>query len=76
MTLKDVSEKQVVLIKRLVGGFGQRRRLLGLGIYPGEAVRILHNSVFGGPILIEVRGNEVAIGKTVAADVEVEDLPK
>jgi Fe2+ transport system protein FeoA len=76
MTLKDVKEKQVVLIKQLAGGFGQRRKLLGLGIYPGEAVRVLHNSAFGGPILIEVRGNEVAIGKTVAADVEVEDLPK
>jgi len=75
MTLEEVSEGQVV-VKSLWGGFGQRRKLLSLGIYPGEKIRVIQNSAFGGPVLLEVRGVEVAIGRGVARKVEVENLKK
>jgi len=72
MTLDQVSENQEVVVKNLLGGFGLRRRLHGLGIYPGERLKVLNSALMRGPILLEVRGVEVAIGRGVAGKVEVE----
>jgi len=72
VTLRDVKAGQMVVIKSLWGGFGQRRKLLGLGIYPGEKIKMLQSAGFGGPVLIEVRGVEVALGRGIAGKVEVE----
>lgn len=72
MTLDQAKENQIVMVKNLLGGFGFRRRLHGLGIYPGERLKVLNSAVMRGPILLEVRGVEVAIGRGVASKVEVE----
>ena len=72
MTLDQVQEGAVVVVKSLFGGFGFRRRLMALGIYPGERLRVIKSGFFGGPILVEVRGSEVAIGRGAASRVEVE----
>ena len=76
MTLDQAREGQVVVVKDLLGGFGFRRRLLSLGIYPGERLRVVKSGFFGGPILVEVRGTEVAIGRGAASRVVVEPAEK
>ncbi len=72
MTLDQAREGQIVVVRELLGGFGFRRRLLSLGIHPGEKLRIIKSGFFGGPILVEVRGAEVAIGRGAASRVVVE----
>jgi len=76
MTLDQVRENQEVIVRNFLGGFGFRRRLYGLGIYPGERLKVLNNALMRGPILLEVRGVEVAVGRGVACKVEVELCPE
>ncbi len=74
MTLAQADEGQRVMIKSLEGGFGFKRRLLSLGIRPDQKVRVLKSAAFGGPLLVEVEGSEVAIGRGAADKVEIELL--
>jgi ferrous iron transport protein A len=57
------------------GGFGLRRHLEALGLYPGDAVRVVQVSALRGPVLVEASGRRLAIGRGVASRVfvQVED---
>ena len=55
------------------GGHGAARRLAELGLTPGQPVRIL-SAGRGGPILVEVRGSRIALGRGMAAKVLVRRL--
>ena len=52
------------------------RRLLAklnqMGIRPGDSMRVLRIAPMGGPVLIEVNGREVALGRGVAEKIFVE----
>lgn len=72
MTLAQAQEGEIVVVKNLEGGFGFRRKLLSLGIYPEQKLRVLKSGILGGPILVEVQGAEVALGRGAAMKVEVE----
>jgi len=72
MTLAQAVEGQVAVVKNLEGGFGFKRKLLNLGIRPDQKIRVLKSAAFGGPILVEVQGSEVAIGRGAAEKVEIE----
>ena len=72
MTLAQASEGQELTVKNLAGGFGFRRRLLGLGIHPDQHLYVLKSGILGGPILVRVSGSQVAIGREAADKVEVE----
>lgn len=52
------------------GGFGVSRRLAELGFTPGEPVRVLAAGR-GGPVLVEIRGTRLALGRGMAAKVFV-----
>lgn len=58
----------------LGGGHGAARRLAELGLTPGERVRVL-SAGRGGPILVEVRGTRIALGRGMAAKVLVRRQP-
>ena len=72
MTLAQAEEGQMVVVRSLKGGFGFRRRLMGLGIQPEQKLLILKSGILGGPILVRVEGSEVAIGRGMANKIEVE----
>ena len=74
MTLSQTEEGDLVMVKSLDGGFGFKRRLLSLGIGPGQKLRVLKSAAFGGPILVEVQGAEVAIGRGMAQKIFVEPI--
>ena len=50
---------------------GQARRLEALGILPGSVVTVINNSG-RGPLLVEVRGSRVALGRGVSGRIQVE----
>ncbi|HIE47533.1 TPA: ferrous iron transport protein A [Candidatus Bipolaricaulota bacterium] len=52
------------------GGRGATRRLAELGLTPGAAVRVL-SAARGGPVLVEIRGSRIALGRGMAAKVLV-----
>lgn len=54
----------------IAGGHRIRMRLLSLGIHPGETVTIVRRNP-GGPLLIEVKGGRVGLGRGIATAVSV-----
>lgn len=53
---------------------GLARRLIALGLTPGAEIRVVQNRGHG-PLIIEVHGARLALGRGQAAHVAVEPLP-
>ncbi len=72
MHLIDVG---VGILTKVVGFDGDpksQNRLFQHGIYPGDEARILRTAPLKGPLLVEVSGRELAIGRTIAKNIVVE----
>ena len=69
--LDQVQEGKKAKVIEIKGGRSVRQRLAEMGVHPEDIVGIVRSSVFGGPLLIDIRGNEVAIGRCVAQKIEV-----
>lgn len=54
------------------GGEGIERKLRQLGLNPGELVYVRRQAPFGGPILVEVNGRTIAVGRGIAGKITVE----
>ncbi|MCK5766771.1 MAG: ferrous iron transport protein A [Candidatus Atribacteria bacterium] len=72
ITLEKVKENQKVKVISISGGWGVRQRLGCLGIHPGDIIMIKKSAIMRGPILIEIHGNQVALGRGVASRILVE----
>lgn len=74
MNLLSVDNGRWVKVKNFRGGSGMQRRLAQLGFLPGNRVRIIRSAPFRGPLLLEVEGREIVLGRGIAAHVIVEYL--
>ena len=72
MTLIQAQSGQIVRIASFSGGAGLEHKLRQLGLVPGDTARVLRFAPLGGPVLIEVEGRSIALGRGVAAKVIVE----
>lgn len=70
--VRDHTSLRILLIS---GGWVVRRSFNQLGIHAGDCVQVVRRAPFGGPLVIESRGTQVAIGKQLAEKVRVELLP-
>lgn len=69
--LSDIAAGEGAILLTLRGGRAVNNRLASLGFTPGARVSIVQN--YGrGPLLIEVRGACVALGRGEAAKIIVE----
>lgn len=73
-TLIDIDSGKMVKILKISGGKRVRQHLQCLGIHAGDIVTLKKSSFLGGPILLEVNGYDIALGKGVASKIEVEEL--
>ena len=73
MTLYRNESETRVRILSITGGRPIKRLLSGLGIRPGDSVLIKRNARFGGPVLVERDGTQVALGRGVAECILVEE---
>jgi ferrous iron transport protein A len=48
------------------------RKLKQYGLHIGDTLRVLRSAPLGGPLLVEVNGRELALGRTVAENLLVE----
>jgi Fe2+ transport system protein FeoA len=71
-TLEQLKDGQEAVVRSIQGGHGVRQRLSQCGVHPGDRLRVIQNGFFGGPVLINIHGVEVAIGQGMACKVEVE----
>ncbi|MGD0220770.1 MAG: FeoA family protein [Terriglobia bacterium] len=67
----DHAELRILLI---TGGWEVRRSFNQMGIQPGDCIRVLRRAPFGGPLMIDNQGTQVAVGKQLAEKIRVEVL--
>ena len=72
MVLLDVKQGDWVRVLRLDGGEHLHDKLTQHGLYPGDCVRVLRTAPLGGPLLVDVNGREIALGRGVAQKILVE----
>ena len=73
MNLLDVIVGKWVRITNIHGGAGLDSKLHSIGLMPGDMVRIIRQAPFSGPILLEVNGREIALGRGIAEKIDVEE---
>lgn len=74
MTLAHLLPGDSARVVGILGGHGIRRNLNQLGIHVGDVVCISSRGAFRGPVLVDVHGMKVALGRGVAHHVEVEQI--
>lgn len=72
MTLVEITEGENVKIVSIGGGSNTQQQLRELGLYAGDTIRVVRRAAFQGPLLIETRGTQIAIGRAIAEQVVVE----
>lgn len=70
MPLAIAKVGEVVTVVGIRGGWGFQRRLADMGLTPGVKIRVI-NSQAMGPVLIELRGTRLGLGRGVAQKVMV-----
>jgi len=70
LPLAMVGAGEVVTVVGVNAGRGLTKRLADMGLVPGTKLRIV-NSQMSGPIMVEVRGSRLVLGRGVAQKVMV-----
>lgn len=73
-TLKDVPVGSSCTVSALMGTGAVRRRIMDMGLTRGTSVYVRKVAPLGDPVELTVRGYELSIRKSEAADVEVRDV--
>lgn len=71
-TLDMVEVLRPLRVVFIEGGQGVRSHLNTLGIHIGDWVRVVERAPFRGPVLIQVNGTRLALGRGVASRVRVD----
>ncbi len=74
MKLLDIPKGRTVRIINYQGGKGVESKLRQLGLNPGREVKVLRYAPLGGPVMLDVEGRSVALGRGIAERVIVETL--
>ncbi len=74
VNLYEAQLHSLLRICLISGGWGARRNLNQIGLHVGDEVSVVHRAPFGGPLVVENRGNRVAIGRRLAEKIGVEVL--
>ena len=73
MDVKSLLEVPAGKVARLMkADESLRPKLRVYGLHVGDCLRVLRVAPLGGPLLIEVNGREIALGRTVAEKIFVE----
>ncbi len=70
-TLERIEIGRRATVVEIVGGAGVRNHLNTLGIHVGDTIRVVERAPFHGPVLVEIHGTRVALGRGVARKVTV-----
>ena len=69
--LAMVRPGETVKVSSVRAGWGLLRRLADMGLTSGTRIRVI-NSQMPGPVLIDLRGSRLALGRGVAQKILVE----
>ena len=74
MRLHAMQEGVLIRVAEISAGRDLRRSLSQLGIQIGDIVFVQRHVAYGGPVLIEHRGTQVALGRNLAKKIRVEPV--
>ena len=72
ITLANLGPGQKGIIIQIIGGRGMQSHLRTIGVREGKLVRIVTKQPARGPIVLEIDGNRIAMGRGMAMRVLVE----
>ena len=75
LNLYKAEGQSYLKIQTILGGWETRRSFNQIGIHAGDRIRVVCRAPFGGPLVIDNRGTQVAVSKQLAEKVKVEVLP-
>ncbi len=70
--LSEIEQGQLVRITSFEGEQRTMGKLNRYGLYPGDLAKVVRFAPFQGPVLLEVRGMEIAVGRSIAEHILVE----
>lgn len=73
MPLAMARSGEVVTLVAINAGFGLRRRLADMGLSPGVSLRVIQSQM-PGPVIIELRGSRLALGRGMAQRIMVKGM--
>jgi ferrous iron transport protein A len=71
MSLLDAPKNEWLRIESVNGPEDEHRRLLDLGLTPGEELAVVQSVPFGDPLVVLVRGMRLALRRREAAWIRV-----
>jgi len=72
MNLLDLPKGETGKILDYRGGKSIDFKLRQLGLCPGRTVKVLRYAPMGGPLMLDIEGRSVALGRGIAARVQIE----
>jgi ferrous iron transport protein A len=72
MALDTVGVKRQVRVMKIDGGHRVRSHLNTLGIHIGDWLTVVERAPFRGPVLVEINGTRLALGRGIAAKIRVD----
>ncbi len=72
MPLMMACPGKALTVVDVYGGRGIQRRLADMGLTPGVQVKVV-NGQFAGPVLIDLRGTRLGLGRGVAQKIMVKE---
>ncbi len=74
MTLDNVDVLRKTRVVFIEGGQGVGVHLNTLGIHVGDCLEVVERAPFRGPVLVQINGTRLALGRGVARRVRVEEI--
>lgn len=71
ISLTDIKKGQRGTIVSILGGQMAVKRLSDLGLTPGTEIKVLRKIQLYGPVEIEVRGSNIALGRGLALKIQI-----
>lgn len=72
ISLIDLKSGERGVVKEVQGGHGMVMHLGALGIRKGKSITVITRHPFGGPLVIEVDGREITLGRGLATRIVLE----
>ena len=74
LNLYEAEDQHYLKILTILGGWEIRRSFNQIGVHTGDRIRVVCRAPFGGPLVIDNRGTQVAVSKQLAEKIKVEVL--
>ena len=75
VTINELESGQKAVVREFTGGHGMMQKLESLGLRPGKTITKVSSQFMSGPVTVMVDRRQVAMGRGIAARVQVEVLP-